>query len=179
MRGCCFGFRQLLSSSLCLYAALPAGCAAGGVSDAELAAARGDAADDEGSDATGSKDAGKGARSAAGGEGGDGGSKKDAATTSLSGSGGDSNAGRPSPSRADAGASSLPTIKCPSNLVCTADISVVLSALDPNVKADTAVCAQSGLLPMPVSCKSDTECKSARLTSAKCTGSYCIQACVK
>jgi hypothetical protein len=64
-------------------------------------------------------------------------------------------------------------------MVCTADISVVLSALDPNVKADTAVCAQSGLLPMPVSCKSDTECKSARLTSAKCTGSYCIQACIK
>jgi len=171
-------FRPLFVSSLC--AGLLLGCAQGGLTDEEVSAARGSSDDgddeDDGSESTGSTDAGKDASSAAASRT-DSGAKKDAGTTS--GSGSSSDAGRPATSRTDAGAGALPTIKCPSNMVCTADISVVLSALDPNVKADTAVCAQSGLIPMPMSCKSDDECKSARLTSGTCKGSYCIQACVK
>jgi hypothetical protein len=168
--------------------ALLTACAQGGLSDGEVKAAQGNAtqgdaddddaddddvdadddADDEGSDGGDKKDsgAGKDAGATSGGRDASSSTKGDAGKASSSGSG-------------DAGAGSLPTIKCPSNLVCTSDISIVLSALDPNVTADTPVCAQSGLLPMPVSCKSDDECKSARLITAKCTGSYCIQACTK
>jgi hypothetical protein len=181
MHGCCFGFRQLVASSL--VAVLGVGCAAGGLSDAELAAVQGNVGDDDddGSRVTGSKDAGKNAAkdasSTSDSETGSAGGKKDGGSASAGGS----DAGRASTSRTDASASTLPTIKCPSNMVCTTNIVVlaVLGGLDPNVKSDTAVCAQEGTIPMAVSCKSDTECKSARLTSAKCTGSYCIQACIK
>lgn len=160
--------RRWGTSALC--ATLLAACAEGGLSDEELNAAQGNVTnDDDGDDdedgTTATKDAGAGNGAADGG-------KRDASSSAST------DAGRTT-GRDGGGSSSLPTIKCPSNLVCTSDVSFVLSALDPNVKADTLVCAQSGLLPMPVSCKSDDECKSARLTSGTCKGSYCIQACVK
>lgn len=164
------------SATVVLGATLFAACAEGGLSDEELKAAQGNVTSDDGDDdeddgTTASKDGGAGKDAGRASDGG----KRDPSTTSA-------DAGKTSTStggRDGGGSSSLPTIKCPSNLVCTADVSFVLSALDPNVKADTLVCAQSGLLPMPVSCKSDDECKSARLTSGTCKGSYCIQACVK
>ncbi|MEY4512440.1 MAG: hypothetical protein RLZZ450_4562 [Pseudomonadota bacterium] len=166
--------RRLFPIALC--ATLLVACAEGGLSDDEVNAAQDDAKGDDGDDegTTASKD---------GGVRKDAGPSKDAGRASDGGRSGaaSTDAGKTttSTSSRDGGGSTLPTIKCPSNLVCTSDISIILGALDPNVKADTLVCAQSGLLPMPVSCKSDDECKSARLTSGKCTGSYCIQACVK
>lgn len=174
MPGPYFCWRQLVASSLC--GVLLVGCAAGGLSDEEANAPESDEADDSSSGAAASKDAGKDAGKNAPGATADAGAGKDAGSSTPSAG---RDASSSSAGRSDAGAGSLPTIKCPSNLVCTSDISLILGALDPNVKSDTTVCAQSGLLPMPVSCKSDDECKSARLTSAKCTGSYCIQACTK
>jgi hypothetical protein len=166
--------QRLITLGLC--ATLLGACAEGGLSDEELNAAQDDAKgdDDDGDDddgTTASKDGGAGKDAGTSSDGG----KRDASSAASN------DAGKTTTStKGDGGSSSsLPTIKCPSNLVCTSDVSFVLSALDPNVKSDTLVCAQSGLLPMPVSCKSDDECKSARLTSGKCTGSYCIQACTK
>ena len=142
----------------------------------KIDAAQGKTSPDDGDDdgAAASKDGG--ARNATGGRDASAGGKRDASSTTSP------DAGKTPTStggRDGGGSSSLPTIRCPSNLVCTSDVSFVLGALDPNVKADTLVCAQSGVIPMPVSCKSDDECESARLTSAKCTGGYCIQACVE
>jgi len=136
----------MVTTTVC--ATLLMACAEGGLSDEEVKAAEDNAkgadGDEKNDGTTASKDGGIGKD--AGSDGG----KRDAST--------DAGKITTSSSRDGGGSSSLPTIKCPSNLVCTSDVSFVLGALDPNVKADTLVCAQGGLLPMPVSCKSDDEC---------------------
>ena len=150
----------------CALMLLASGCAEGGIDDAELSAPAADkSTSDGGSRAHDARvstspaaDSISGRRDAGGGSSG----------PSSSGSGSD----------AGTSAASAASIKCPSPMVCTNSIATILSALDPTVKANESLCAESGgLIPMAVSCQTVDECKSARLTSSTCSGGYCLQRC--
>jgi hypothetical protein len=167
MRTSCLAWRRLVALSL--LGALAAGCAQSGVLDEEL---DGDGLDEDDGDAR--RDAGKAGGRDAGGRSSD----EDDDARSDAGASSRRDAGSSKPRDAGAG-SSLPSITCPSSMICTSDVSLFLSFVAPTVTAGTALCAQSGVLPMLVRCQTTDECEAADLPSSTCSSGVCIQACTK
>jgi hypothetical protein len=184
MRATYLAFRLLAAG--CVFSSSLSSCAEGGLSEAEL---NGDDTEDVVSRDGGRtpvKDAGKDGRASSGGStdtdddddapsGGSTGGKRDAGTGTGTGTG--------SGTKTDAGTGTSTgglgaAIKCPTSMACNTSLAAILSFLDPTITATTNLCVLTGsVLPSAPSCTTDTECKSARLTTAKCSAGSCIQPC--